>query len=411
MTVAQVVDRESAAPSSRRSSSQQKGASILLALMLLAFLQLKNPQNALESTRQLEYNENGSLPKEEVLVPVQTPLPTPPPVAPDFSVPLEFANCTQRQLFNINLTLPNLFYTQCPVLPWVDHWIMTTEFRQTFTSVFIGCNKGLSAIEAHHLGARQEEINRSAWANAYLNHARVKQLRNRPSLEGYCQEMRRPSTPLVGNLTARPDTRTFCVEPLGLNAQLLRKSRDSLGLAPTDFAVHRAVLWNVSGYNMSMPTYDKPGLELKNIYDFTATCRHQNCTESVPVVTLDQFVADKAGKKGTIHFLSIKVEGYEVEILQGGAQTLPRVQYLEFDYNKVGNWTLYNLNDTIAELEHEYGFICYFIGIQRAWRINGCWRSMYEDHKRSSIGCVNNNHEEARPLLHVMEKVSAALIH
>ena len=89
-----------------------------------------------------------------------------------------------------------------------------------------------------------------------------------------------------------------------------------------------------------------------------------------------------------IHILQVDVEGYDNNVLQGaGKEVLQRVEYLEFEYNWMGPWKNQHLYDTIEMLD-ELDFTCYW-GVQKLWRITGCWQVYFDIHAWSNISCAN----------------------
>ena len=92
---------------------------------------------------------------------------------------------------------------------------------------------------------------------------------------------------------------------------------------------------------------------------------------------------------GTIHFLSIDVEGFDFNVMKGGTRTLARTEYLEFEYHYVGNWAKQSLQDAIKMLD-DLGFTCYWAGKDKLWRLDdSCWLDHYNFHTWSNVACVN----------------------
>jgi hypothetical protein len=91
-----------------------------------------------------------------------------------------------------------------------------------------------------------------------------------------------------------------------------------------------------------------------------------------------------------IDYLSIDVEGYDWEVLgYGGATwTLARTRYLEFEYHSLPPWDQVNLSTAVSSLE-EQGFLCYYAGIRKLWRLTGCFQEFMNDHTWSNVACAN----------------------
>jgi FkbM family methyltransferase len=390
-----------------------RAALTVVLMVVMAALHLQNPKNLESFKDNLSFKSDGlSVSIHEPFIVSSTSPTTTLSAAtpPDFSVPLNMSVCTDAQIENANLTLSSLYWTYCPEIPWLYQWLMNTEFKDPVTSICVGCNKGLTAIEVHRMASRQENVDRTAWSNTYLKNLGLESDNGLSNLRGFCGEIRKASMPLAERIPVRPDARTFCIEPVGINFDLLQKTATQLDLP--GFYTHRAAISNTTGI-ISVPNYKKPGLEYKGIANFQEECQaRKDCDTNVTVFSLDEYVSKHVNPSGNrpIHFLSAQVIGHSVEVLKGGKETLSNVYYLEFQYSKNPPWPTYSLKETISMLEESYGFVCYFIGNHRAWRINGCWRSLYERHTLGNIGCVNNNHAEARPLLDIFETVSSGLL-
>jgi hypothetical protein len=129
-----------------------------------------------------------------------------------------------------------------------------------------------------------------------------------------------------------------------------------------------------------------------------------NCVD-IPLLTLDAYVKKnipgiamttssrtQQSKNDVIQQLSIDVEGFDFDVLLGGRNlVLPRVEYLEFEYNWMGSWANQKLGDAIAFLDL-LGFTCYWAGVDKLWRISGCFLDeLYQTHWWSNVACANRN--------------------
>ena len=122
-------------------------------------------------------------------------------------------------------------------------------------------------------------------------------------------------------------------------------------------------------------------------------CTGSGCaTQSVPLYVLDDHVQREGLQY--IDVLSIDTEGHDALVLQGGINTLAKgVGYVEFEYHYVGPWASIRLQDVLALL-HGFGFVCYWLGKGKLWRITGCWHPAYEAHQWSNVGCVHTSQVE-----------------
>jgi hypothetical protein len=97
---------------------------------------------------------------------------------------------------------------------------------------------------------------------------------------------------------------------------------------------------------------------------------------------------------GTVDFLSIDVEGYDWPVIQGGTATLQGVRYLEFEYHAKGVWgkQTTKLSEVVQHLK-QAGFVCYWAGQHKLWRITDCWLEEYNRKKCwSNVACVPASH-------------------
>ena len=161
-----------------------------------------------------------------------------------------------------------------------------------------------------------------------------------------------------------------------------------------------------------------------------------NCV-NVTVYSLDTYVAKyiPGGADVPINYLSLDVEGWDADVLSGGYQdALPRVQYLEFEYNWVGPWKDQSLYEVVEYLDKNVGFTCYWAGFNNTvsensynkhlfytetifsfasttlsstqiWRITNCWLNHYDVHSWSNVACVNRNFDEVREVAADMENL------
>ena len=104
--------------------------------------------------------------------------------------------------------------------------------------------------------------------------------------------------------------------------------------------------------------------------------------------------------------MSIISECSDYDILQGTANNLGRIQYLDFGYHWNFRWGHKSLKDLIFRLKKK-GFVCYFTGSsgEDLWRLTDCWQDHYEIRFPATVGCVNANIPAAEPLLNEMEEL------
>jgi hypothetical protein len=138
------------------------------------------------------------------------------------------------------------------------------------------------------------------------------------------------------------------------------------------------------------------------IHSLDERCRISSHGENtIPVTTIDHlwpqllsllnFTALEEGKGRRVDILMIDTEGYDALVLEGGASTLSNrlIRLLIFEYHGYCPWPLTSLHEVIKTL-HSYGYLCYFEGQNRLWRLSGCWSSLYEFYSWSNVLCVDH---------------------
>jgi hypothetical protein len=135
------------------------------------------------------------------------------------------------------------------------------------------------------------------------------------------------------------------------------------------------------------------GLET-NTLSGCSEANKQHCKE-VQAYALDDFSRKHVtklddGQLPIIDILSIDIEGYDGDAILGGLDyTLPRVAYLEFEYNWKGSYAHQSLGQILNALE-PLKFTCYWPGKDKLWRVSGCRQDFYESTRHwSNVACVN----------------------
>ena len=131
------------------------------------------------------------------------------------------------------------------------------------------------------------------------------------------------------------------------------------------------------------------------------------------MVTLDSYVRDHLKDPSQrINVLLSDAVGWDFEVLLRGKETLKRTDYLEFSYGWKGAWgrraklgTMEHVLDFLEPL----GFVCYWAGDQKLWRISKCWLPHYESKYWSSVACVSVKNAPAG-LIQTMESTFQATI-
>ena len=159
-----------------------------------------------------------------------------------------------------------------------------------------------------------------------------------------------------------------------------------------------AAMASVDGVALFPNVEEKVGVEGMGLADCKK--KQDHCKE-VPLYKLDTYLKEI----GPIDFISIDVEGYDFDVLLGANETLPRVRYLEFEYNWKGSWGKQKLSDATSFFK-SHGFTCYWAGTEgHIWRITDCWLDYYDLHFWSNVACVNLNDPVIEPMARRMEQL------
>ena len=353
-------------------------------------------------------------------------------------------NCTSEQLQTILKQLPpddciknqnqpwlqrcSLNYaTKCPEASWIeDHYTKLHNSRHfenneapppPFIGIFVGCNKGMDAINALRMGSGNPFFDKVKWRNK-MNQARIF------LGKGICGQVFSPQFELPGdnisatekNMPSAGLAQLHCIEPSPQTNMALNRTANELGYSKQGFIVAHAALSKLDGVAYFPNT--KAGREGKGLGDCDQSTGNQVSTKEdpecvkVPLYSLDTYVANEVPKDTPINLLSIDAEGFDMDVLLGGANSaLHRVQYLEFEYNWMGSWREQKLSDLIRLLDEKFAFTCYWPGYNNTiWRITGCFLDHYEVHSWSNVACVNRKMEDARNIAESLEKLFLATI-
>ena len=360
------------------------------------------------------------------------------PVMPKANVlPFESRRCSAEQLRTIALQLPPEDCLQnqrqpwtsqcsfsrassCPNHVWLEQVHSRASTNTSFVSYFVGCNKAIDAVETLHLGSgKNPKYDVDAWKQALINSIDSKEGKKafaKSSCDQFGLSLERKQN---GTKSFRP-ANVFCFEPVTATFRVLQKAKMTLGWH-NELILEQAAVSNEPG-TLFVPNNIKIGEEQKGMNDHQANCGKaakdggdaEGCLQ-VPVYTLNDYVMSlpqssqqfSKAQKQIIHFLSIDVEGYDLEVLRGATSVLTeQVQYLEFEYNWKGPWGKSSLKEALHFLD-ENGFTCYWPGAQgELWKITGCWLDHYSMHFWSNVACVNRlMGEQARELAVRMEEI------
>jgi len=288
--------------------------------------------------------------------------------------------------------------TKCPDATWINDYYHTTS-RATFLGISVGCNKAFDAIDTMRRGSGDEAFDKKMWRDA------LQEASGGEVAHGVCNQDTVPQfdLSLQNYATTRPiQAEMHCVEPMPMTAIALQAASDKLGLGKRGFVVSHAAIAKTSGSvyfpkaSLSNQTHMKVqvGSENQGIETCNGNPSNPNC-QSVRMYSLDDYVRKFVKHDVTerpINILSVDVEGFDYDVLLGGMNnTLPRVEYLEFEYNWMGSWKNQELKDAVNQLDQQ-GFTCFWAGSRgRLWQITGCFMETFEVKHWSNVACVNRD--------------------
>lgn len=277
------------------------------------------------------------------------------------------------------------YATRCPESLWIEEYY--TKWRPTgepFTAIYVGCNKGLDAVNALRMGRSSDAaIDKFAWRDVFFaNGSNV--------ARGVCRQE------LVEQFSLRDGEANpaivHCLEAMPLTARHLEQTAAHFAWKDR-FVVKNAAFSSKDGVTRFSTAII--GTETTGICGESSI--NSNC-QDVPMLRLDTYLRHQnvTSPDSFIDFLLIDVEGNDAEVLLGASETLNRVRYLEFEYNWKGLWKSHSLHDITKNLLDQ-GFVCYWPGIKgHIWRITDCWLSHYSLRYWSNVACV---HTQRHPVV------------
>ena len=279
---------------------------------------------------------------------------------------------------------------------------------QVFTGIFVGCNKGMDAVDTMRMGSGNPIFDKSLWRDAITKGGELKLGKS------VCNQANSPQFELPahaheisGTQNNNSMAQVHCIEPMPRTARALSHAAHELQWDQHGFIVTHAAIAKGDGI-IPFPSgkyASGVGKENKGI----SNCKVADGVRCVNVAmySLDTYVEKYIPHDGPIHYLSIDVEGFDMDVLLGGrSNALKRVHYLEFEYNWMGSWRGQKLSDAIGMLDNDFGFTCYWPGFDNnIWRITDCWLDHYDLHYWSNVACVKRGVEEVKKIAERMEQM------
>ena len=295
--------------------------------------------------------------------------------------------------------------TKCPDNQWLEEYFEKGHQQSTkqglqkeearFLSIFVGCNKGMDAVNALRMGSGDSRFDKKKWIETLTSGGRMK-LHN--DVCGQASTSQFPLAPDNGG-TKHIKSEVHCIEPMPATAKELDRAARELGWTEKGFIVTHAAIGRNNGI-ASFPSTSSIGVENKGLEN---GCDSGHC-EDVTVYSLDSYIKHHVPPH-PIDYLSIDVEGFDFDVLLSGLNsTLSKVRYLEFEYNWMGSWKYQSLYDAVHLLDR-IGFTCYWAGNNGLlWQITNCWLEHYHVHAWSNVACISRNDRQMRSVAENMQE-------
>jgi hypothetical protein len=266
----------------------------------------------------------------------------------------------------------------------------------------IGANKGYNFALIYSLWLPHLQINGKKWFEMAINNSTFRS----EDVYGHCDDYKEKLYDLKASEIVKQDSLNLKMLAIDLSSTALQLIRDISSrlsqelMIPLFIQTLHTAMSNIHGNTTS-------GKCIHSVYE---RCRISSSGRlTIPVTTIDRLwpqlpsllnlTKEKGGKERKVDILMIDTEGFDAMVLEGGASTLSRrlARLLIFEYHGDCPWPLTPLHDVIKTL-HSYGYVCYFEGQNRLWRLSGCWSSLYEMHSWANVLCVDHQDPWAKIL-------------
>jgi FkbM family methyltransferase len=290
--------------------------------------------------------------------------------------------------------------TKCPKQTWLyEHFedrLQGVAPSPAYIGISVGCNKGFDALNSLRVGSQNDQLDKDAWMKEFFQGKDVH--------AGVCNQAFEEQAIIydapVVKFEEGAQHQMYCIEAMPTTAEALRQTARALGYDKLGFKVINAA-GGITDGNIFFPNA-KVGIENNGMWNCLKD--QTNCVQ-VPMLSLDTLATKyikgfeinkneiaSAEAYPIIQTLNIDVEGFDFDVMLGGKiKVLPRVEYIEFEYNWMGSWGKQKLSDAIDMLD-ELGFQCYWAGEDKLWRITGCvLEDLYATHNWANVACANQN--------------------
>jgi len=396
---------------------------VIVSILVLTMLMLVDQHNRGYISRTSTSTTFSPSESQEPSIPLVTKEGTHPALRP-------LPECTENELNIVRQQLPpdncnggrspfcSLYMaTKCPDATWLQEYFFPSDSSSPPSrdgaariGIYLGCNKGMDAVNTLRMLSSDKSFDKELWratldpqrkmgggacgqatssisAGLFFSNATQNYLDDLARREE--ASMRSASPPRSQNAA-----QVYCVEAMPDMAKALASTASQLKWSES-FRVTNAAMSDSNGEAYFPNAANQLGVEFMGLSDCQKNPEKSDC-QKVNQIMLDTFVEKHVDGGGDdtsppiIDILSIDVEGYDYEVLVGGAnRTLKRVRYLEFEINKGGRWPEHSLQVAIDMLS-DAGFACYWAGTAgHLWRITGCFLDHFEEKYWSNVACAN----------------------
>jgi hypothetical protein len=263
----------------------------------------------------------------------------------------------------------------------------------------VGANKGYNFATMYSLWAPHLQITPKRW------HATAVNLSTFPAsdLEGHCrdenEELTSPSaSPGVGSSTLPSQDKDLKLLAIDLSIGALNLITEIVTalsqqqLTPSS-SLHITTLHTAMSNHDGVTHVGNCHLSLYERCSIDPLAKY-----AVPVTTIDHLwsqlptllnITEERGRQ--VDILMIDAEGSDALVLEGAVATLSQrfIRLLIFEYHGECPWPVTSLHRVLQTLYQQGGYVCYYEGQNRLWRLTGCWSSLYEIYTWSNVVCIH----------------------
>jgi hypothetical protein len=277
----------------------------------------------------------------------------------------------------------------------------------------IGANKGYNFALMYSLWLPHLRIDGRKWFEMAIKDPSIK----REAVYGNCNDYKEKLYDLEASEIPKQNSSNLKMLAVDLSTASLQLVRDISSRLTQEFNTQLII----PTLHTAISNFHGTTKSGKCIHSFDERCRISSLGRiTIPVTTIDHLwpqlpsllnlTEEGKLKERRVDILMIDTEGSDALVLEGGSKTLANrlVRLLIFEYHGYCPWPLTTLHEVVKTL-HSYGYVCYFEGQNRLWRLSGCWSSLYEFYAWANVICVDHQDPWAAILERYRVKTEDAL--